>query len=558
MATDYKSIVNDLENDEHAFAPIYRRMDIDRNMMNLVDYVMMDSQNPPQMVPDIVNVTLNMPSYMATNILTDIGSASEQVIVESRDAEFDTHYVEDFTRALFDSANERNKKLGWLTLNSFTDGQLAIRGRAARRVLFRKGKDGKLATDIANWDTRFVTYLLGSDGLQMGAYHIKRSQDLLEAQYNVKVAHKMGELLDVWDKTHNEVWIEGNKVFEQEHEYGFTPVVYEIVALGSGGILLDLNNKSAEGESIFFMIRGIVPELNRLASIMQTLNLKAAKPPMQSATKEGGRATPADYPEMGDTIPVEVGGGITPINYGDAQRSAVSAQQVLQASFEAGGITATELGLLGQPSASGVALLIAGEGRDRIFTPRLRSKGNLNSASAKMGIKQSIQAFGTGSVDVGIEGYEETFDLGKLQGNYKINFGYSVTSQEVEAGRASLAAAYGNLMSDHTKRREVLHFDDPDGEEDLLRAQRAEQTSPSISKFKEIESLVALNRDFEAELLAAELGLDIDRLLAGEVPQPQAQPQQEDEPTQVLSLHGGERGRANGGNAARSRQEGLV
>ncbi|KKM72587.1 hypothetical protein LCGC14_1419060, partial [marine sediment metagenome] len=28
--------------------------------------------------------------------------------------------------------------------------------------------------------------------------------------------------------------------------------------------------------------------------------------------------------------------------------------------------------------------------------------------------------------------------------------------------------------------------------------------------------------------------------------------------TQVLSLHGGERGRANGGNAARSREEGLV
>ena len=556
MATDYKSIVNDLETGEHAFAPIYRRMDIDRDMMNLVQYVMMDSQSPPQPVGDIVNVTLNMPSYMATNILTDIGSASEQVVVESRDPEFDTHYVEDLIRAMLDSANEKNKKLGWQTLNTFTDGQLGIRGRATRRILFRKGKDGKLITDIANWDTRFVTHLLGSNGLKMAAYHIKRAKDLLEAQYHVTVNGTMGDLLDVWHETGNEVWIEGKKVFEQEHDYGFTPVVHEIVALGSGGILLDLNNKSAEGESIFFMIRSIVPELNRLASIMQTLNLKAAKTPMQYESKEGGRATPPDYPEMGDMVPVESGGGVKPINYGDAQRSAAIAQQTLLSSFEAGGITATELGLLGQPSASGVALLIAGEGRDRIFTPRLRAKGNLNAATAKMAIKQTIQAFGKGSIEVGIEGYEETFDLGKLDGNYQINFGYSVTSQEVEAGRASLAAAYGNLMSDHTKMKDVLHFDDPEGEEDLVRAQRAERTSPSISKFKEIESLMNLGRPFEAELLAAELGLDIDRLLAGEVPQ--AQPQQEDEPTQVLSLFGGSRGRANGGNAARSREEGLV
>ncbi len=557
MATDFRSIINELENSESAFAPVYRRMDVDRDMMNLVRYVMMDDSVPPKPVPDIVNVTLNMPSFMATNILTDIGSASEQIVVESRDPEFDTHYIEDVIRAMFDSANEKNKKLGWQSINAFADGQLGLRGRAARRVLFREGLDGELITDISLWDTRFVTYLLGHNGLSMAALHMMKSKDAIHAQYGVTIAAKEEDVLDVWTPTHNEIWVGANKIIEQEHPYGFTPVVIELVALGSGGFMADEHNKAAEGESIFFMIRGIVPELNRLASIMQTLNLKAAKVPMEYHSKEGGRATPPDYPEMGDMIPVDSDGGVRPINYGDAQRSAAIAQQTLMQSFEAGGVTAAEQGLLGNIPPSGVALLIAGEGRDRIFTPRLRSKGNLNSETARMAIKQTKQAFGGGSVKIGTEGYKATFDLSKLEGDYKINFGYSVTSQEVEAGRASLAASYGNLMSDDTKRTSVLQLDDPEGEGHKIRAQRAELTSLTISKFKEIESLVALGRDFEAELLATEMGLDVDRLLAGEVPEPQ-QPSQVDEPTQVLSLFGGSRGRANGGNAARSRQEGLV
>ena len=133
-----------------------------------------------------------------------------------------------------------------------------------------------------------------------------------------------------------------------------------------------------------------------------------------------------------------------------------------------------------------------------------------------------------------------------------------MTSQEVEAGRASLAAAYGNLLSDDDKRKDILQRDDPEGDGDRVRAQRAELTSPLVSKFKEIESLDRLGRSFEAELLAAEMGVDVDRLLAGEVPTTSPQQTQADEPTQVLSLFGGSQGRANGGNPARARQEGLV
>ena len=564
---DFKTLVNDLENDSKAFADIYKRMDQDMHLINLQRYVMMDSQDPPRAVPDIVNVTLNLPAFMATNILTDIGSASEQVVVESRDPDFDTHFVEDFIGACTDAANERNKKLGWLSLNEFTDGQLAIRGRAARRVLFRN-EGGKLVKDISNWDTRHVTYELGHDGLQWAALHMKKSKDLVAAQYGVLIAAQETDVLDVWTHDHNEIWVDGTRISrnkdgterKEEHNYGFTPVIIEIVSLGSGGYLLDEHNKAAEGESIFFMIRTIVPELNRLASIMQTLNLKAVKPPAEFQNKEGGRATPPEYEDamgMGKITSVDIGGGIQAVSYGDAQRSAAIAQRTLMEAFEGGGITASELGLLGQPAASGVALLIAGEGRDRIFHPRLVSKGNLNVATGRMGIKQTKQAFGGATIPIGTEGYEADFDLSKLDGDYKIHYSYSIRSQQVEAGRASLAASFGNLIPDHSKRVDILHRDDPEGDERLLRAERAERTSPSISKFQELKALTELGRDFEAELLATELNLDVDRLLAGEIPErPPVQPEQD--PKQVLSLFGGGAGRVPGGNEDRAEEEAAI
>ena len=51
-----------------------------------------------------------------------------------------------------------------------------------------------------------------------------------------------------------------------------------------------------------------------------------------------------------------------------------------------------------------------------------------------------------------------------------------------------------------------------------------------------IKTLVDMGEDFEAELLAAEMGVSLDKLLAGELPTPQ----KPDEPTQVLSLFGGQ------------------
>lgn len=544
---DYKSRVQEVE---QGFKPVYARMKEDEDMLNLKKYVMTDSSSKPQPIPNIVNVTLNMPSYMATNILTDIGSASEQIVVTSHLATFDTHSVEEFISTAFMSANERLRFQGMIDMNSFTDGQNCIRGRSARRVFCQIGQDGIPIIDITPWDTRYVSYELDTDGLVWAAYHFKKSKGQIFAQYGLTSPDDESEVYDIYSRYHIETWVGGQKVREIIHDSGCVPVVIETVTLGSGGYLLTPDSKSAEGESIFFMIRDVIPELNRLASIMQTLNLKSVKPPTQYQNKEGGKATPPAYEDamgLGSMTSTELGGGLVPVNYGDAQRSAQLAFTMMQTAFEAGGMTSTELGLLGKPPASGIALLIAGEGRERIFHPRLIAKSNLNKATAKMVIKQLQAKYGGGAIQLGEKGYEQKFNLDKLDGTYTIDFNYSIRSQEVDAGRASLAAAYGNLISNRTKRAEILQRDDPEGDEDLLRMEAAEMISPMVRKYRSIKSLKKLGHDFEAEMMSAEFGVELDVLLGGQPPE--VKPPTPSQPKQVLSLFGGASGRPSGGNA---------
>lgn len=540
MAKDYKAMVSEQEERNQA---LYARMKEDNDLLNLRQYVMKDNQSPPRPVPGIVNITLNMPSYMATTILVTMSSATEQVVVEAQRQTFDTAYVEDFIKACMESSNEYNRRHGRKDRSMFTDGQLCMRGRAVRRVLFRRDGD-MLVPDISFWDAAGVTREYGDNGLKWAAYHMKKSKDQILSQYGKEIAQEDADVLDVWDEEKNQVWIDGTLYKEEEHSYGFTPVIEEIVPIGSGGILLDAGNMASEGESIFFMIRGIVPELNRLASIMQTLNLLSVKQPVKDMTSAQTGGEPPDY-EDAMSLGRITAADIQPIQFGDAQRSAQMAYQMMKEAFESGGASPAQLGMLGQNPPSGVALLVAGEGRNRIYNPRLGSKGRLNAATARMIIEQVRQQFGGGTVKVGYSGFEESYNVSKLEGSYNINYRYSIKSQEVDAGRATLAAAYGNLMSDHTKREDVIQMDDPDGEEDLIRAEEAERMSPMIKMYKSIKSLKRLDRDYEAELLALEYNMNLDRLLGGEVTEQKTETAEQ--PKQVVSLFGGGSGRVPGG-----------
>ena len=529
---DYNELTKKKEEEE---GDLIKRMDEDKDLLYLEKYIMRDATQKGNAIPDIVNVTLNRPALFAANVESALGKTTEQIVVESEVKDFDTAYIEDFVRAGFSAANERLIKQAKPQLNPFLDEQFCIRGRGAERILFRMENE-VLITDIAGWDTKYVRYEVGVEGLGWASYKTRRSQAAIEAEYGIVISNKKGEVLDVWDTEHNEVWVEGFKILEQEHLYGFTPVVIRVVTLGS--MLADEDSISHQGESIFFLVRTMIPELNRLCSIMQTLNLKAVKPPIKQKTKG---TTPAEYEDVmasGANTRIAPDEDIARIDYGDAQRSANLAYGMLDKAIQEGTLSSFDLGTFSQPM-SAVALIQIGEGRDQVFAPRLGARGMMNQQAADMFTRQVIQI--GGNVELGTSGHKKSFSTSKLKGEYEVVFKYFVKSPQIDAGLYSLAAAAGNLIPEKAKREEILQREDPDGDMKQLRWEEAEMLSPAVKMNRIVNSLIEQGEDLEAEILSAEMGMTIKQVLSGEVSQ-MPKPEDADLPTQVTPMFGGQGG----------------
>ncbi len=530
---DYNELTKKKEEEE---GDLIKRMDEDKDLLYLEKYIMRDATQKGNAIPDIVNVTLNRPALFAANVESALGKTTEQIVVESEVKDFDTAYIEDFVRAGFSAANERLIKQAKPQLNPFLDEQFCIRGRGAERILFRMENE-VLITDIAGWDTKYVRYEVGVEGLGWASYKTRRSQAAIEAEYGIVISNKKGEVLDVWDTEHNEVWVEGFKILEQEHLYGFTPVVIRVVTLGS--MLADEDSISHQGESIFFLVRTMIPELNRLCSIMQTLNLKAVKPPMKQKIR--GKGHPSEYEDAtgsGTITRMEPDEDIARIDYGDAQRSANLAYGMLDKAIQEGTLSSFDLGTFSQPM-SAVALIQIGEGRDQVFAPRLGARGMMNQQAADMFTRQVIQI--GGNVELGTSGHKKSFSTSKLKGEYEVVFKYFVKSPQIDAGLYSLAAAAGNLIPEKAKREEILQREDPDGDMKQLRWEEAEMLSPAVKMNRIVNSLIEQGEDLEAEILSAEMGMTIKQVLSGEVSQ-MPKPEDADLPTQVTPMFGGQGG----------------
>jgi len=516
---DYLQRVKDRETELDS---LRKRQDADKNLLYLTKYVMADADN--KAVPNIINVTLNRPAVLAANIIASLGKVSEQRLVSSDKASIDTHYIEAFIKASLAMANDRLSRRSKPKINPFFDEQVSIRGSGSAFCVFQM-VDGILVPDIRTWDTRYVTTEMDMQGLIYACYTTMRRRSDLEVEYigKVKGTTTRMQVRDIWDKTHNEVWIENEKVFEQGHSYGYVPVVYEEVPLGSQ--LADEDAEAHHGESIFFLIRTVIPEFYRLASIMTTLNLKAVKAPMKA--KKKGAGEPPEYEDvtgLAEITAMEPDEDIAPIDYGDAKRAAEIAYKMFDQALSEGSLPPEAYGSI-DIDLSGVALIELGERSGAVIVPRLETKASLNTQLANMLIRQCIQI--GGSIEVGTPGHKRSFDTEKLKGEYDVNFTYFPKSPKLDMARYSMAAQAKTVaIPQRTIDEEILQVEDPDGRERMRRWEEAERLFPSIKIQRTLRSLIGEtpkpgddDADFEAELAAMEAQVNLQSMMKGEVTQ---------------------------------------
>ena len=519
-----------IKTEDGRLSSLSTRQDADVNLLR-AKYIMRDTKKRP--IPDIVNVTLNKVSMFAAFATSELGKAVKQAVVTSDDKNFDTAYVEEFQDYAFDAANDRLRRQGKVQLDPFTDVQSCFRGRAAKRCLFYMDGD-ELVTDITSWDTRYVRYRMGSNGLDWASYERERNKDDIEStkwarDIGFTISGKKATVTDVWNTEGNIVYVDKKIVYEQEHGWDFCPVALQIVPLGYGSILLDENSAQYEGESIFFLIRELVPELNRVVSVSQTLNFKSVKPPIKQKLKGAASREQADYKDVmdsGATTAIEPDEDIQIMDYGDIRASFDRAYAILEKAIQEGSLTNIDVGDPKQPF-SAIALIELGETRGQVLLPRLANKSLLNESLAEMLTKQVIQI--GGSVELGAHGHKRTFQTGKLTGEYSTEYKYFIKSPKEDMGRASIAAALGDIASKKYKQEIIMQFEDPEGMQRQIEVEDAERLFPSIKADRVIKALYEEGREYEAELASAQMGMELQAVLRGEIPKQE----ERDMPTQV-------------------------
>ncbi len=511
------------------------RRDTDNELVTSFNYVLKDLND--RRIDDVLSVTMNNMHVFKAFVEASLNKADEKVVVESDDANFDTANVEDIIKRYYAQANHRRRRRGDPLIESYVDQQNVIRGASALRILTQEmpAKDGNEAftdTDITTWDTRFMTHEPAPNDLAWAAYETEKSKGAIEGEawarsIGYTIAERTATVIDIWTPEENMIYVGDDQVFSQPNPFGFVPVVFQGVPIGS--MLADKDSLEFQMESIFFLVRKLINQYNSALSILQTLNLKAIKGATQQVVKPGEEA--AEYLEansMGNNTGVDFPNAISLVPFGDARNSMILALQEINKQMEAGTLSRITLGDL-PGDLSAIALLQIEKGQGQVFLPRLGARGLLKQQGAEMFIRQ-IQSLGISSIELGTPGHKKTFNVSDLEGEYDIDFRYTNKDPDTEFARIRMSKELENILPELTILTDTMRRDDPEQDFRELKRQRAIQASPTLQKYEALSALAELQDQgdekaaVELQLLELELNIEIEQLQAGNLPQQGAQP----------------------------------
>ena len=515
MAEEKSDIYKMVEDKAEDFRDLFSRMDKDKDLYFTKAYQMLRPDNK-QAMEDVINVTFNDPTTFAIRAIATLGSAQRQTVVEGRKlSDKQCTLIENFIDDISFVINNRLINRGILDLDSFINEQICVRGHiAARATLHEKSK--KLITDVVPLDTRFFIYDMGVDGMNWGAPITSRSKKAIRDEYKIEISESEAEVMDFWDSQNNIIFIAQEEVKRQKNPYGYPPFV--VAQSAAGSMLADKDAYQHRGESIFWANRDLFPELNRIASIFQTLNVGSFAGAVQYESSAGLKAQKPKKPPWGiySVTPVEKGMGYKPFPVNDIRQAARLFYAILYTRIQQGGLSAIDYGNLTFP-LSAVAISRLTSSRDQIFMPRIQAKAIFYQQLQKMIIKQ-YQLAGIKS-SLGQEGMTNDYNPKDLEGDYQIKFRFFTESKEQEIANYSVAAAAQPFLSASTIRRNILQVPDPEAEEERMAVEQAERVDEALFLYNRCSKLIALGKDVEARILANRLvGILKARQGVGQIP----------------------------------------
>jgi len=498
---------------------VFKRMDSDEKLWTQEPYELRDAKG--DLLEDVINVTMNDARVFGERVLAVQNETEEVIEINGfrNGKELDGHQtgmIENWWHDLMYVANERLSDIMMPPVDAYSWEQIDIRGRVAARILLSQERD-YFEADIMPIDTRQLVFAVGRSGLSKVAFWDDLSKDECEEEYpdyqwqgdNASTVRRW----DFWDNTREMVFLGNNLYGVWPNFCGRPPFAIELCQQGT---YLKTSDRALRmhGESLFSANRELYPELNRIASIMQTQNMLTLAPPQVLKSVSGRKLPSEPLYRLGRILALETTEGLQKIDAPDIQASTRFFQALLGGALQRGSISHIDWGNL-QFQLSQVAIATLAGASRQVFTPRNNTMARFKHKMFKEARRQ-FELFNL-EAKIGRAGKASTYTAKDLEGEYTTDFEYITALPEETAAAYGLADMAQRWMDDRSIRKNILKYKDYDDVDEKFTVQQAKRTSRALAFFDMAQKMEKQGLKQEAKLLLAEAGLALEGKTGDEV-----------------------------------------
>lgn len=511
---------------------VFQRMDEDEKLWTQEPYVLKDARG--EILEDVVNVTMNDARVFGERVLAVLNESVENIEINGQrnGKELDGHQtkvIEDWWNDLLYLANDHLNEVLMPDLDTYLWEQISIRGRMGARLLLSQDRLG-FDVDILPVDMRKCVYSLGRRGLSKVAFWDVLDKEMCREEYpDYKAESDTITRWDCWDSLEEVIFLNGKFYEAIPNVLRHPPFVIQLCQQGT---FLDTSTRALRmrGDSIFSANRELYPELNRIASILETMNMLSLAPPQVLKSKSGKKLPDEPIYRLGRILALETEEGLQKIEAPDIQGSGRFFIAHLNGALQRGSISHIDWGNL-QFQLSQVAIATLAGASRQVFTPRIKTMERFKKLLFKEAAWQ-FTAFQM-SAAIGRHGKKRIYTADDLAGDYTVDFEYLTALPEETAAAYGLANMAARWMDDRSIRKTILKYRDYDDIDEKYLVQTAQKVSRALGLFQMAQALDKQGRQDEAKILLIEVGQTLEGTAQKEVAKltgielPEASPAQE-------------------------------
>ena len=513
-----EDIINKVETHYDSTEPLRSRMEADYSLYRLDPYDAGDGYH---------SYTSNEPSTYADKIISFLTSSEMIVripnVSEEREAREANNTKERFFLGSLRQANERLMKQLKPSIKAQLSWFISLRGWYAGRALIMK-KDDQSYVDISPWDPMHTYWGTGDDGLMWACHKVKKSKDVIESEYNVKLTKNDNyedwlDVYDYYDKEINMVVLSNGRVVKKATPHGSPRVPVFLGPVGATPMIQALNDHvpiddtiADHGESVFKHNRDSYENHNFMMSVMLELTARSRKQGLKITSRDGMKTLDEDPYKEGTEISLAQGENVEPLGLLEAARETGAYMGLVSGEMQRGSIPHSLYGDI-QFQLSGFAINTLRQGIDSILQPRIDA---LESAYTEMCmlindqyITESFDVMELSGRDMNRSYFKEQISPQAIKqaGDIEITFVGQLPQDDMTKMSMAQIAREGQtpLLPDIFIRDKILGLQDTDNMEDAINEQQAERILPEAALWTLLVAAEERGRDDLAQFYYGEL-----------------------------------------------------